>query len=95
MERVVTEQELDALMTKYKGVNGSLEDSESHCNATVYELREGFVTMFSDNSTVFRTIKRSRKYILKVEDNPRGYGCKMWIKTEGFRGMEYAFKTGN
>lgn len=94
MERTVTDKELDVLMVKYKGVNGSVEDSESHCNATVYELREGFVTLFSDNSTIYRTIKRSREHILKVQDNPHGYGCKIWMTAESFRGMEYAFRTG-
>ena len=95
MERTVTDKELDLLMVKYKGVNGSLEDSESHINASVWELREGYLTIFSDNSTIYRTIKRCRPHILKVEDNNNGFGCRIWMKADSFRGVEFAFKTGN
>ena len=92
MKKTVTDKQLDELIKKYKGINGSLEDSESHCNATVWELREGFVTVFSDNSTVSRLVKRCRPYILKVEDNKKGYGCSLWLEASAFRGMEYCFK---
>jgi len=92
VEKNVTETELNEVYKKYKGVNGSLEESESHCNATVYEIREGYVTVFSDNSTISRLVKRCRPYILKVDDRKSGYGCMIWLEAAAFRGMEYCFR---
>jgi hypothetical protein len=92
MEKTVTTTELNSLYKKYKGVHGQLLESESTCVANRWDIKDGYVTVWSDNSTISKIIKRSSKYILRTEDTKNAFGCKLWIDPAAFRGMEYLFK---
>ena len=83
------EEKLDELKQRFAGVKKSAE-SETAVNACKYELSRGYVSFWSDNSDVTQLIKRSRQYILEVQDR----GETVWIQVDrkGFRSCYHAFK---
>ena len=82
---------LKKVSKKFKGKGGG-PDSESAVNAHKSDIKDGYVTFWSDNSDITNLLTRSRKYVLVVED----YGETVCIKIDkkGFRSCVHAFKVG-
>tara|TARA_R110000824_G_scaffold11622_13_gene50970 strand:+ start:5934 stop:6257 length:324 start_codon:yes stop_codon:yes gene_type:complete len=83
------EEKLDELQKRFSGVKKSAE-SETAVNANKWELSRGFVSFWSDNSDITQLIKRSRGYIIGVEDRDE----TVWLRVDrkGFRSCCHAFK---
>jgi hypothetical protein len=82
---------LKKVAKKFKGKGGG-PDAESAVNAHKGDIKEGYVTFWSDNSDITNLLTRSRKYVLAVED----YGETVCIRMDkrGFRSCIHAFKVG-
>jgi hypothetical protein len=83
------EQKLEELKRKFSGVKKSAE-SETAVNANKQDLKDGYVTFWSDNSDITQLINRSSAYILSVMDCDET--VRFHIDRKGFRSCYHAFK---
>jgi hypothetical protein len=76
---------------RFKGKGGG-PDTETCINANKHDLNLGFVSFWSDNSDITNLLKRSKKYILEIQDF--GETVQILIDRKGFRSCVHSFKVG-
>jgi len=76
---------------RFKGKGGG-PDAESAVNAHKGDIKEGYVTFWSDNSDITNLLNRSRRYVLSITD----FGETVCIRMDkrGFRSFIHSFKVG-
>jgi len=82
-------KKIKTIAKRFKGKGGGPE-SESAVTANKFDLQDGFVWFWSDNSDITNLISRSSAYIIEVYDCQYTVGIKMDRK--GFRSCCHAFK---
>ena len=83
------ESKLDVIKARFAGVKKSAE-SETAVNVNKQDLKDGFVTFWSDNSDITQLITRSAGYIVSVMDC--GETVRFQMDRKGFRSCYHAFK---
>ena len=83
------EAKLDELRQRFAGVKKSAE-SETAVNVNKQDLKDGFVTFWSDNSDITQLISRSAGYIVSIMDC--GETVRIRMDRKGFRSCYHAFK---
>ena len=83
------EKKLDELKHRFAGVKKNAE-SETAVNVNKQDLKDGFVTFWSDNSDITQLISRSSGYIVSVLDC--GETVRFHVDRKGFRSCYHAFK---
>tara|TARA_R100000152_G_C6731105_1_gene155782 strand:- start:325 stop:672 length:348 start_codon:yes stop_codon:yes gene_type:complete len=70
-------------------------DGESVVYDCKHDLRRGIVMVHTDSSLATKIIKRCRNQIKDITIYEEGGLIDFTIDRSAFRGLEYAFKTGN
>ena len=83
------ESKLEELEKRFSGVKKNFE-SETAVNVNKYELGEGYVTFWSDNSDITQLLRRSKGYVEAVLDC--GETVRLHLDRQGFRSCYHAFK---
>jgi|TARA_R110000824_G_scaffold78222_10_gene197568 hypothetical protein len=83
------EAKLTELKKRFTGVKKSAE-SETAVNVNKQDLKDGYVTFWSDNSDITQLINRSAGYIVSVMDC--GETVRIRMSRKGFRSCYHAFK---
>jgi len=82
-------EKLRQLEARYTGKKKNFE-SETAVNVNKHDLQLGYVTFWSDNGDIAKLIKRSKGYILSIEDDGESVSIK--VDKKGFRSCFHAFK---
>jgi hypothetical protein len=83
------ESKLEELRKRFTGVKKNA-DSETAVNVNKFELDNGYVTFWSDNSDITQLLKRSSGYVVSVLD--LGDSVRIHLERAGFRSCYHAFK---
>ena len=83
------EQKLEELQKRFSGVKKNAE-SETAVNVNKQDLKDGYVTFWSDNSDITQLINRSSAYIVAVMDCDET--VRFHLDRKGFRSCYHAFK---
>jgi|ETNvirenome_6_85_1030632.scaffolds.fasta_scaffold01475_13 hypothetical protein len=84
-----TEQQINRIITEYKGKGGD-EEAECILIDNNMDKKEKFVTVWGCNHNISKIAARCRKDILKIEED--GSGVSLFIHRRAFRGVVYAFR---